>query len=440
MPAERDDAGELCLGGVRLSGFARDPAIGTPAYVYDLDAMVRDAALLEAAFGEHAHLVCYAIKANSAGPIVRAFAARGLGADIVSGAELSLALACGVAARSIVYSGVAKTDAELDLAIGAGIGAIHIESVEEIVRAGARALSLGRRARVSVRINPGLDDLDTHPYVATGHDEAKFGVALGDVPRALEAVAACAKLDLVGLASHVGSQLTQTGEYLESARILFDLARATLGRHPLEFVDTGGGFGVDYGNGCPVRPADFVRQTLALMEGRGLGHLALHVEPGRSLVAVHGVLVASVLQPKESGAHRWAMIDAGMNDLIRPALYGALHRIVSLGASRGAPVAWRVVGPVCESADDFGAHELPRPLPSHVAVLDCGAYGYTMASRYNGRALPAEVFLSGGKVAAVGARKPPEDWVSDRAWGPGPGRTEFSAPRPSHARRTRRRP
>lgn len=420
MPAERDDAGELCLGGVRLSKLARDPAVGTPAYVYDLDAMGREAVELEVAFGGHPHLVCYAVKANTAGPVVRAFAARGLGADVVSGAELSVALACGVPAHRVVYSGVGKTQAELDLAIGTGIGALHIESVEEIARVGARARALGRRARVSVRINPGLDDIDTHAYVATGHDEAKFGVALDDVPRALEAIGGCPELDLVGLASHVGSQLTRTSEYVQSAGILFYVARRALERHPLEFVDTGGGFGIDYGNGCPVRPADFVRRALDLLRAHGLDALALHIEPGRSLVGAHGVLLASVLQPKESGAERWAMIDAGMNDLLRPALYGALHRIVELSGATGARAAWRVVGPVCESADDFGRHELPRPLPSHVAILDTGAYGYTMASRYNGRALPAEVFVSGGKAVAVQARKAPEDWAADRAGGPRP--------------------
>lgn len=414
MPTTRDDAGELCLGGVRLTDLARDPRIGTPAYVYDLDAMARDAAEIESAFRGRSHLVCYAVKANTAGPIVRAFAARGLGADVVSGPELMVAVACGVPARRVVYSGVAKTDAELDLAIATGIGAIQLESVEEIARVAARARANARTARVSIRVNPGLDEIDTHAHVATGHDEAKFGVALADVPRALEAIAKSDELALVGLASHAGSQFTRTNEYLASARVLFELARTTLARHPLEFVDTGGGFGIDYGAGCPVRPADFVRETIALQDASGLGHLALHVEPGRALVGAHGVLIASVIQPKEAATGRWAMIDAGMNDLIRPALYQALHRIVPLADPGGAFAAWRVVGPVCESSDDFGEHDLPRPLPAHVAILDAGAYGFTMASRYNGRALPAEVFLAEGEIASITPRKPADDWVSSR--------------------------
>jgi len=415
MPTTRDEAGELLLGGVRLSELARDPAIGTPAYVYDLDAMVADATELDAAFGARPHLVCYAVKANTAGPIVRAFAARGLGADVVSGPELMVAVACGVPARRIVYSGVAKTDAEIDLAITTGIGAIQVESVEEVSRVAARARACARSARVSVRINPGLDEIDTHAHVATGHDEAKFGVALPDVPRALDAIAAADELALVGLASHVGSQFTRTNEYVASAAVLFDVARSTIERGAaLEFVDAGGGFGIDYGAGCPVRPADFVRETIALQAARGLDHLTLHIEPGRALVGAHAVLIASVIQPKESADRRWAMIDAGMNDLIRPALYQAVHRIVPLRREGGPYAPWRVVGPVCESSDDFGEHPLPRPLPRHVALLDAGAYGFTMASRYNGRALPAEVFLSGGAVASVTARKPAEDWVSSR--------------------------
>jgi diaminopimelate decarboxylase len=430
MPTTRDEAENLRLGGASLEALVREPAAGTPTYVYDLTAMAREARELRAAFDGTAHLVAYALKANSAGPIVRALFAEGCGADVVSGAELALALACGASPDRIFFSGVAKTDDELDRAIASGprgIGAIQLESVEEIVRVESRAEAAGRVARVSIRVNPAVDlaVLDTHAHIATGHDEAKFGVAVGDVPRALSALGTATHTELVGFGVHVGSQFKETGAYVDAARTLFRLvgdlrAGGADQARGLAFVDTGGGFGVDYGEGCGARPEDFVRGVRAEQRAAGLGDLALHVEPGRSLVAAHGVLVARVLQSKLSSfgdgapSRRWLMIDAGMNDLLRPALYQARHRVVPLGPPGGPSVSYRVVGPVCESSDDFGLHSLPDPPPAFVALLDAGAYGYTMASVYNGRPLPAEVFLEGGRVVSVRARGSVDRWVTER--------------------------
>lgn len=426
MALTRRADGSLLLGGLALSELVQDARIGTPSYVYDLDAMSAGARALEDVFGGAPHLVAYAVKANSARHVIEALAAAGCGADVVSGAELALALRCGIAAERIVYSGVAKTDAELDLAIGAGpagIAAIQVESVEEIPRIAARARAAGKTARVSLRVNPGVDaeELDTHSYIATGHDEAKFGVPVASVPDALallESADVRGGARLVGVGAHVGSQFTTTDAYVASARVVFELARSVRQRFPLAFVDCGGGFGIDYGEGCPASPPDFVRAARALQDELGVGDLAFYCEPGRSLVGPHGVLVARVIQRKEARGgeltRRWTMIDAGMNDLMRPALYQARHRIVAATDPGGARAASRVVGPVCESSDDFGAHELPAAPFSEVAILDAGAYGYSMASRYNGRALPAEVFLRGGAVAHVHERRPIEDWVDDR--------------------------
>lgn len=424
MPSSRRSDGVLCLGQVSLAEIARDPRFATPAYVYDLDAIASDARELRAAFEGAPHLVAYAVKANSAGAIVKALAAEGCGADVVSGAELALALRCGVSAEHIVFSGVAKTTAELDFAIGtgdSGIGALQLESVEEIARIEARAAAAGRVARVSLRLNPAvtMEALDTHSYIATGHDEAKFGVPMTSVPEALDRLTTSKHLRLVGVGSHVGSQLTATEGYLTSARAIFEFARDVRARFPLAYVDGGGGFGIDYGDGCPVRPADFVRATRKLQKEMGLDDLALYCEPGRSLVGAHGVLVASVIQRKIAAeGRRWTMIDAGMNDLMRPALYQARHRIVPVVADPSATVQpYRVVGPVCESSDDFGVHDLPDDgdgILREVAILDAGAYGYSMASRYNGRALPAEVFVSGGRVASATPRAPVDEWVQDR--------------------------
>ncbi|MDB4943399.1 MAG: Diaminopimelate decarboxylase [Labilithrix sp.] len=423
MPVSRRDDGELTFAppspsaAVTLAAIARDPRFGTPTYVYDLDAISGEAREVEAAFGDAPHLVAYAVKANSAGPIVQGLAAAGCGADVVSGSELTLALRCGVPADKIVFSGVAKTDAELDLAIASGILSLQIESVEEIARIAARAAALGRVARVSLRINPAveMDAIDTHRYITTGHDEAKFGVPLASLNDALEQLARAPGVELVGVGAHVGSQLTAVDGYLASARAVFAFARDVRARFALRFVGCGGGFGIDYGEGCSVRPADFVRGTLALQKESGLGDLALTCEPGRSMVGAHGVLLARVVQRKIAGERRWTMIDAGMNDLMRPALYQARHRIVPLSVAAGAALReYRVVGPVCESSDDFGVHELPDGPLEAVAILDSGAYGYSMASRYNGRALPAEVFLRGGAIALATPRQAPEAWVDDR--------------------------
>jgi diaminopimelate decarboxylase len=422
MPSSRRSDGVLTLGSVSLADIARDPRFGTPTYVYDLDGIAAEAVELRTAFDDAPHLVAYAVKSNSAGPVVKVLAAGGCGADVVSGAELLLAIACGIPAARIVFSGVAKTDAELDLAIGvgdSGIAAIQVESVEELPRISARAAVAGRVARVSLRINPAvdMDTLDTHKHIATGHDEAKFGVPLASVTDALALVEGDRNLRLVGVGAHVGSQLTATDAYLASARALFTFARDVRARFELTFVDAGGGFGIDYGEGCPVRPADFMRVTRALQKEMGLDDLALYCEPGRSLVGAHGVLVARVIQRKIAEPRRWLMIDAGMNDLMRPALYQARHRIVPVvdSATPATPArAYRVVGPVCESSDDFGVHDLPDGELQEVAILDAGAYGYSMASRYNGRAAPAEVFLQGGKVVASTPRGSVDEWVQDR--------------------------
>jgi diaminopimelate decarboxylase len=426
----RGPNGELAIGGVALSELSRKDVpeapgarIGTPTYVYDLDGMAAEARELEAAFEGRPHLVAYAVKANSVGPVIRALAAEGCGADVVSGAELLLALRCGISPERVIFSGVAKRDDELDLAIGVGddgIRAINVESVEEIPRIAARSIAQGRVTRITLRINPGVDeaDLETHSYIATGHDEAKFGVPMAILPDAVRALeSARSAVRLVGITSHAGSQLTSVDGYLASARAVFQTAKSLRDRFALELVDTGGGFGIDYGAGINVRPADFIRAVRGLQREHGLDDLALFCEPGRSLVGAHGVLLARVIQRKVGAEdRRWLMIDAGMNDLMRPALYQARHRIVPVTLAPNARLrSYRVVGPVCESSDDFGVHELPDGELAEVAILDAGAYGYSMASRYNGRALPAEVFLRGGVVAAVRPRKPITAWVDDRA-------------------------
>jgi diaminopimelate decarboxylase len=246
------------LGSVRLSQLIREANVELPAYVYDLDGMTETLRSLRHAFGDAPHLVAYAIKANSAGTVVRAFAAEGSGVDAVSGAELVLSLACGVPAKQVVMSGVAKTDAEIDLALFKGILAIQAESVEELTRIEARARAAGHRADVSLRVNPGIE-IDSHSHIATGHDAAKFGISESDLAAAYAVIDGSeGRLAQVGVSVHLGSMLTSTEAYARSARKLCDLARERRSRAPgFKFVDFGGGFGIDYGGEPSVPPSEF---------------------------------------------------------------------------------------------------------------------------------------------------------------------------------------
>ncbi|HMR04295.1 MAG TPA: diaminopimelate decarboxylase [Polyangiaceae bacterium] len=415
MPGfDRSAQGHAQLGGTPLSKLLAESKQATPVFLYDLDAIAASTRALVLAFGATRHVVAYAVKANTAGSVVRAVVEAGGGADTVSGGELAVALGAGAPPDRIVMSGVAKLDWELDRAIAAGIRAIQLESVEEIARVAARAKAAGKRARVSVRVNPDVN-IDSHAHIATGHDEAKFGIVRSDLGATWDTLAAhAAELELAGVSTHVGSMLATVGPYIESAQVVCDIARDWRARGAkLDFLDFGGGFGIDYGKGPVTPPADFAKASCALAEKAGHGDLCLIVEPGRALVASHGVLIARVVQEKRSSARRFCLVDAGMNDLIRPALYQARHRVEPLDRAPSPPAA-QVVGPVCESADDFGLHELGDPLPELVVIRDVGAYGFTMGSAYNGRPLATEVFVRGGKVVHVSAARSVDAWVQSR--------------------------
>jgi diaminopimelate decarboxylase len=413
----RSAQGIATLGGRPIPDLLAESGVVTPAYFYDLSGIRDRIQRLEAAFGQAPHLTAYAVKANSAGTIVRTLLEAGAGIDAVSGGELELCQRLGAPSRKIVLSGVAKLDVEIDSALRADILAIQAESVEEVARIDARAQAQGTTARVSLRINPSVE-IDSHAHVSTGHDKAKFGILMRDLGPALDRVQHSRNLKLVGMSTHVGSMLKATDPYLESARAVCDAAREALTRgHALEYVDFGGGFGIDYGPGALPEPASYVTAALRYLAERDLGHLMLVVEPGRSIVGSFGILVASVVQEKLSAREtaaerRFLMIDAGMNDLLRPALYQAVHRIEPL-LTPPSGVAHRVVGPVCESTDDFGEFAFASS-PEVVVIRDAGAYGFTMASEYNGRALPAEVFVDSGRIVHVSPSPGVESWIARR--------------------------
>lgn len=406
-------AGALHVESVPLQAIAA--AVGTPTYVYSAGEITARYHALARACSGHPTALCYAVKANSSQAVLRLLARLGAGADIVSGGELERALAADVRPEKIVFSGVGKLDEELDAALVAGVGSINVESAEELGRVAARARALGRRAAISLRVNPDIDP-DTHPYLATGLRESKFGVAMADALPLAARARELPELDLIGLACHIGSQICDEAPFLASLGRLRAVAEALRGAGvPLRRLDLGGGLGIAYAPGDP--DLDVARFGAALTAAaRPLG-IELVLEPGRYLVGSAGVLLTRVIGRKRGDARSFVIVDAAMNDLIRPALYDAFHPVVPVSAAAAGRDAARadVVGPVCECGDFLARDRLvPWPEPGELmAVLCAGAYGMSMASTYNSRPLAAEVMVREGDFAVTRPRRPVSALIAD---------------------------
>jgi diaminopimelate decarboxylase len=385
---------------------------GTPLYVYSADQMVQRLGLFQQAFASRPHLVCYAVKANSALAILKLLADQGAGFDIVSGGELERVLAAAPeAAGRVVFSGVGKTAAEIDLAIKAGILQFNVESEAELALLEARARKLKHPARFALRVNPDVF-AETHPYISTGLSEHKFGI---DIKRALaiyKSVAESRWLEAHGVSVHIGSQIRSAEPFGKALERVSKLARQ-LRRVGIELkaIDAGGGLGIDY-HAASFDAAARVRNYAAAVEA-ALGDFEgqILMEPGRFIVAQAGALVARVLNVKRNGKKTFVITDAGMNDLIRPALYQAHHEIVPVRPRAGKPRVVDVVGPVCESGDFFAHDRELQPLKAGdlVAILDAGAYGMAQSSNYNSRLRPAEVLVAGNKSRLIRRRETMED-------------------------------
>ncbi len=404
---ERVD-GELRCDGVSLEGAAR--AHGTPLYVYSRAGIEAAYRAYERAFAPARPRICYAVKANGNGAILRLLAALGAGADIVSGGELLAARRAGFPAERIVFAGVGKTDAEIALGLEHGIGEWNAESEEEIARVGAAAASRGTVARVSLRVNPDIDPR-SHPYISTGLREAKFGVAIDLAREILRRARERPGVEVVGVQCHIGSQITDLEPLAAAARALAGLSRQLLDEgFPLRTIDLGGGLGVSYdGRGAPD-PAGLAAAVLPAVERLPL---QLVLEPGRSLVAGSGALLTSVLYVKGGHGKTFVVVDAGMNDLLRPALYDAFHRVEPVAPRGRAVELVDVVGPVCETSDFLARRrELERPEPGDLlAVRDAGAYGFAMSSSYNMRPRAAEVLVEDGRARLIRRRETFEDLI-----------------------------
>jgi len=383
---------------------------GTPLYVYSRSSLTGALAAWNAAYDWAPHRVCYAVKANASGAILRLFASLGAGADIVSGGEMLAALRAGFPPEAIVFAGVGKTDAELTLGLEKGVGDFNVESEEEVHRLSRLATSLGRTARISLRVNPDID-ARSHPYISTGLRQSKFGVDIGDAAALVRRLVSLPSVEVRGLHFHIGSQITEIEPIEAAARELVELARTLLAEGiPLRFIDLGGGLGIDY-EGCGVpSPSDLGQRLRPILENLPL---EIVLEPGRSLVAASGVLLTRVVLIKEHGGKRFVVVDAGMNDLIRPALYEAYHRIEPV-EERVVPMATvDVVGPICETGDFLALdREMPEvEVGDLLAVRDAGAYCFSMASNYNMRPRPAEVVVSNGEPTLARRRESFDDLV-----------------------------
>ena len=400
--------GTLHVEGVALPELAREH--GTPLFVYSKQWMLDALAAYQRGFEGRDALVCYAIKANSSLGVLRVFAAAGCGFDIVSGGELARVLAAGADPAKVIFSGVGKTRQEMRQALAAGIGCFNVESEAEIDVLNAVALEAGRRAAISVRINPNVDP-KTHPYISTGLKGNKFGIAHDRALAIYRHAASLKGLQVVGIDCHIGSQITEAAPYLEALERVLDLVeaieKAGIALHHLDF---GGGLGIDYNGDTPPAADALWQQLLARLDARGFGKRRLIVEPGRSLVGNAGVCVTEVLYTKPGEAKNFCIVDAAMNDLPRPAMYQAFHRIVPLAPRQGEGVTYDVVGPVCESGDWLGRDRgLDVQAGDLLAVLSAGAYSMAMASNYNTRGRAAELLVSGDRATLIRRRESIED-------------------------------
>jgi diaminopimelate decarboxylase len=395
---------ELFLEECSLAELARRH--GTPLYVYSRAAMRSALAGYQRALQGRRHLVCYAMKANSSLAVLQTFAEAGCGFDIVSGGELERVLAAGGNPSKVVFSGVGKTRAEMQRALEVGVRCFNVESEAELEVLSKVAVAAGRTAPVSLRVNPDVDAL-THPYISTGLKDNKFGIAHERALDAYRRAAALPGLQVAGVDCHIGSQITELSPYLDALERVLDLVEAIEADGiPIHHLDLGGGLGITYTDERPPAAEDFVRSLLQRIDARGHGEREIMLEPGRSLVGNAGVLLTEVLYLKPGEHTNFCIVDAAMNDLVRPAMYEAWMAIVPCVERDAALQRWDVVGPVCESGDWIGRGRALAPQAGDLlAVLSAGAYGMTMASNYNSRPRAAEVMVDGAQAVVIRERE-----------------------------------
>ena len=403
--------GEMFAEQVPLKRIAQE--VGTPAYVYSLATLKRHFKVFDQAFAKARHIVCFSVKANSNLALLRAFAKEGSGFDIVSEGELFRALKVGADPKKIVFSGVGKKKHEIEYALDAGILMFNVESEEELFALDEIAAGIGKKAPISLRVNPDVDP-QTHPYISTGMKKAKFGV---DIKKSLETYRKAVSLknvEVVGVDCHIGSQLTSVTPFVDAlAKVREYLDRVLAGELKKEgaqirYLDLGGGLGINYHDETPPLPEEYARAIIRGLEGLDV---TLILEPGRVIVGNAGILLTEVQYLKETETKKFVIVDGGMNDLIRPALYGSYQAIQPVVQTNADKMIADVVGPICESGDFFAKdREIARPRRGDLlAVMSAGAYGFTMASNYNSHPKPPEVLVDGDRYYIVRKRESLDD-------------------------------
>ena len=377
---------------------------GTPLYVYSYNTLLRHFRAYDEAFNDYPHTICFAVKSNPNTAIIRLFAKNGGGADIVSGGELFVALKAGVPSKKIVYAGVGKTEEEITFALRAKILMFNVESENELREIDRVAGMMKRKAPIALRINPDIDP-ETHPYITTGLKKHKFGIPIEDALEYFRLASKLKNIDVIGIHKHIGSQITKVSPFVDALkRILLLIDKLSFQGVDIKYLDVGGGLGISYKDEEPPVPKDLAKNLIPLLEGR---RLTLIMEPGRSIAGNAGILVTKTLYLKKGPEKEFIIVDAGMNDLIRPSLYEAYHRILPVVRKKRETTTCDVVGPICESGDFLARErELKRvKRGEYLAVMSAGAYGFSMSSNYNSRTRAAEVMVKGSKHALIRERE-----------------------------------
>lgn len=383
---------------------------GTPLYIYSYNTLLRHFKAYDDAFDGFPHIICFALKANSNNAILKLFAGNGGGADVVSGGEIFRALKAGMSSDRIVYAGVGKTEEEIRYALKSKILMFNVESERELIEIDRIAGLMKVKAPIALRVNPDIDP-ETHPYISTGLRKHKFGIPIEDAFEYYKFAKALKNIKVIGIHKHIGSQITKVSPFVEAVkRVLFLVDELNSYGVNIKYLDIGGGLGITYRDEEPPVPKDLARNLAPMLKGRDI---TLIMEPGRSIVGNAGVLVTKVLYLKKGDEKEFVIVDAGMNDLVRPSFYDAYHRIQPIEKMRRKTIFADVVGPICESGD-FLARDREMPYVKqgeYLAVMSAGAYGFSMSSNYNSRPRAAEVLVKGGEFALIRKRETYNDLV-----------------------------
>jgi diaminopimelate decarboxylase len=387
---------------------------GTPLYIYSYNTVLRHFRAYDDAYGSFPHIICYALKANTNGAVLKIIARNGGGADIVSGGELFRALRAGIPPEKIVYAGVGKTEAEIRAALQSNILMFNVESGDELREIDRVAGKMKTKARISLRVNPDID-AQTHAYISTGMKENKFGIAIEDALEHYRTASRLKNIEVIGLQKHIGSQITKIAPFVDAMkRILVLLDELKRRKFGIGYLDIGGGLGIPYLDEKPPAPGELAQSLLPLVNGR---KVMLIMEPGRSIVGNAGILVTRTLYLKKGEGKEFVIVDAGMNDLMRPSLYDAYHHIIPVVKNRRAQITADIVGPICESGDFFakGRKVAKVNRGELLAVMSAGAYGMSMSSNYNSRPTVAEVMVKGRTHSLIRRRGTYDSLVEDES-------------------------